>query len=140
VRPLLRQALENPKQLQTNITESMPKALFALLPVFALILSAFYRGRRFADHLYFAIHLHAFIFVALILSDLVKFTQSVPLSMVVGIAALLWLPIYGHLSLRRVYGGSQGTTLLKELGIGALYALVSVPTMVLATLWAAWRG
>src|SRR5262249_23260074 len=122
IRPLLRQALENPKQLQANVMEAMPKALFALLPLFALILSAFYRGRRFADHLYFAIHLHAFIFVALIANDLVKFTQSVPLSLGASIVVLLWVPIYAHLSLRRVYGGSQAATLLKELGIGALYA------------------
>jgi hypothetical protein len=140
VRPLLRQALENPKQLQANIMDAMPKALFALLPAFALILSVFYRGRRFADHLYFAIHLHAFLFVALTINDLVKFTESVPLSFATGVVVLLWVPIYSHLSLRRVYGGSQGSTLLKELGIGALYAAVSVPAMVLATLWAALRA
>jgi hypothetical protein len=140
IRPLLQQALQNPKQLQANVMEAMPKALFALLPVFALIVSVFYRRRRFADHLYFAIHLHAFVFVALMLSDLVKFTQSVPLSMAVAIVVLLWVPIYGHLSLRRVYGGSQGSTLLKELGIGALYAVAGVPAMIAATVWAASRG
>jgi hypothetical protein len=140
IRPLLQQALDNPKQLQSNVMEAMPKALFALLPVFALILAAFYRRRRFADHLYFAIHLHAFVFVVLMLSDLVKFTQSVALSAVCGIVVLLWLPVYGHLSLRRVYGGSQTSTLLKELGIGALYAVAAVPAMVAATVWAASRG
>jgi Protein of unknown function (DUF3667) len=140
IRPLLRQALENPKQLQANVIEAMPKALFGLLPVFALILSAFYRRRRFADHLYFAIHLHAFIFIALMVTDLVKFTHSVPLSLGASIVALLWVPIYAHLSLRRVYGGSRGATLLKELGIGALYGAASVPAMVAAVAWAASRG
>ena len=139
IRPLMQQALKDPKQLQANIFQSMPKALFALLPVFALILSLFYRGRRFADHLYFAIHLHAFVFVALIANDLVKFLKVPALSIVCGILVLLWLPIYGHLALRRVYGGTQISTLGKELGIGALYAVACVPAVVAVAVWVATR-
>jgi hypothetical protein len=140
IRPLMRQALQDPKALQANIFAAMPKALFALLPVFALIVSLFYRGRRFADHLYFAIHLHAFVFVALILNDLVKFTRLPALSMVCGILALLWLPTYAHFAFRRVYGGSQLSTLLRELGISALYAAASVPAVVAVAVWVASRA
>jgi len=140
LRPLIRQALKDPKQLEANILEAMPKALFALLPVFALILSLFYRGRRFADHLYFAIHLHAFVFVALILNDLVKFTRVLTLSVVCGLVVFLWLPVYAHLALRRVYGGSQLSTLAKELGISILYAFASIPAIVLLVVWVAARS
>lgn len=137
LRPLVQRAAENPKQLQTDVFQAMPKALFALLPVFALILSLFYRGRRFADHLYFAIHVHAFLFIAFILNDLTKFLGMVWLSVASGIVVLLWLPLYGHLALRRVYGGSQMSTFLKELGIGALYAAASVPMWFFLALWVA---
>ena len=117
-------------------SKAMPKALFALLPVFALILALFYRGRRFADHLYFAIHVHAFVFIALILNELTKFTHAGALGRRVDVV-LLWLPLYGHLALRRVYGGSQMATLLKETGIGVLYAAASVPMWFLLALWVA---
>jgi hypothetical protein len=140
LRPLIQQALKDPKQLQTNIFEAMPKALFALLPVFAFILSLFYRGRRFADHLYFAIHLHAFVFVALIMNDVVKFTRVLALSLVCGLLVFLWLPVYAHLALRRVYGGSQVGTFVKELGISILYAFASIPAVVLLAIFVASRA
>lgn len=140
LRPLVQRVAENPKQLQTDVFQAMPKGLFALVPVFAVILAVFYRGRRFADHLYFAIHLHAFVFVALILNELTKFTGLVWLTAVSGIVVLLWLPIYGHLALRRMYGGSQASTLLKELGIGTLYAVASVPMWLALAVWVASRS
>lgn len=135
LRPLMRQAASDPARLQQNIFNVMPKALFALLPVFAGILALFYRRRPFTDHLYFAIHLHAFVFVALALNELAKFAHWLPLSIACGIGVLLWLPIYGHLALRSVYGGTQKQTLLKELGIGALYAVASVPMWLALALW-----
>ncbi|MGH7617222.1 MAG: DUF3667 domain-containing protein [Gemmatimonadaceae bacterium] len=139
-RPLALQAANDPAALQRNVFSALPKALFALLPVFAGILALFYRGRRYTDHLYFAIHLHAFVFIALGLTELAKFTGSEALTDACGAVTLLWLPIYGHLALRRVYSGSQVSTLLKELGIGALYAAVSIPAVMLLAIWVASRS
>jgi hypothetical protein len=140
LRPLVQRVADNPKQLQADVLQAMPKGLFALLPVFALLLALFYRGRRFADHLYFAIHVHAFVFIAFILTELTKLTHVAALSIVGSTIVLLWLPIYGHLALRRVYGGSPAMTLLKETGIGLLYAAASVPMWFLLALWVAGRG
>ena len=41
LRPLMRRVSSDPKGLQSEMFASMPKALFALLPVFALILTVF---------------------------------------------------------------------------------------------------
>ena len=49
---------------------------------------------------------------------------------VVGVAVLLWLPAYTHLALRRVYGGSFGATLVKELVLSALYAAAAIPVLL----------
>ena len=65
LRPLMRRAIEDPGGFKRGIFKTMPKMLFALLPVFAGIIALFYRGRKYPEHLYFAIHLHAFIFLAL---------------------------------------------------------------------------
>ena len=140
LRPIFRRAVASPKQFQSDVLASMPKALFALLPVFAGIVALFYRGRRFADHLYFALHVHAFAFVALSLNEAAKFTQWFPLVFLGGVTVLLWLPLYTHWSLRRVYGGSQLGTLLNELGIGALYCAASIPALVALAYWVAVRS
>jgi len=46
-----------------------------------------------------------------------------------------WIPIYATLSFRRVYGGSLGRTLVKELGIFAIYALTAAAAMVVTVYW-----
>lgn len=89
--------------------------LFVLLPIFAGILALFYRGRKYPEHLYFAIHLHAFIFLALSVSELLKFTQSAPLVGGVSLVVSIWSPIYATLAFRRAYGGSLARTVVKEL-------------------------
>jgi hypothetical protein len=139
LRPLMRRVSTDAKSFQNDVFASMPKALFALLPVFAGILTLFYRKRRFAEHLYFALHVHAFIFIALTFAAVVKLAHVKPLEVAVGIAVLVWLPIYAHLSFRRVYGGSHAALLLKEIGIGALYVAASIPTVVLLAIWVASR-
>ena len=54
---------------------------------------------------------------------------------VTGLVTFFWAPLYAHFSLRRVYGGSNGSTLLKELGIGALYGAVYTPAVVALAMW-----
>lgn len=137
LRPLMQRVSADSKGFQDEMFASLPKALFALLPVFAGIVALFYRRRHFSEHLYFAFHLHAFIFVALSVAAVVKLAHVVPLEVVAGIGVLVWLPVYAHLAFRRVYGGSAGQTLLKEVGIGALYVAASIPAIVVLALWVA---
>jgi hypothetical protein len=103
----------------------MPRVLFALVPVFAAIVALFYRRRKYPEHLYFAIHLHAFIFVALSLSALAKLTRIALIMSVVKFAALAAIPIYATIAFRRNYGGSMSKTITKEIAIGTLYSLAS---------------
>jgi hypothetical protein len=141
LRPVIRRMMKDPAALQADVFSSIPKALFVLLPVFAGILAVFYRKRRYAEHLFYALHLHAFAFAALTLTALTKYTHSVLTSTIVGVVVLvLWLPFYTHRSLRRVYGGSFGATMIKEVGIGALYFAATIPALVLLAMWVAWRA
>ncbi len=134
-RPALRRLASDPKGFQDDFVAVMPKLMFGLLPVFALILALFYRGRGFVEHLYFTIHVQTFFFIALGLGVAARFTHLVAATVVTGIVTFLWAPLYAHYSLRRVYGESNGKTLLKELGIGALYAAVYIPSVVALALW-----
>jgi len=134
MRPVLRRAIADSKGLQRSIVQAMPRMLFALLPVFAAIVALFYRRRKYPEHLYFAIHLHAFIFLTLVLMELSKFTRNAAVTSVVGVFVLATIPTYSALALRRTYGGTIAGTLAKEAGIGFLYILASGGAF-LVTIW-----
>jgi hypothetical protein len=130
MQPFLRRIIRDPVGFRRDVLEAMPRMLFALLPVFALIVAIFYRGRKYPEHFYFAIHLHAFVFVALAIAELTKFTRSTALVSAAGLLAVLAIPLYSTLALRRVYDGSLARTLAKEIGIGVSYAVVSAAAFV----------
>ena len=123
MRPLLRRSVLDPAGYKRGIFEAMPRVLFVLVPVFAAIVALFYRHRKYPEHLYFAIHLHAFIFVALSLSALAKFTHVGIVMNAVKFAAVLSIPIYAIVAYRRNYGGSLAMTIAKGLAIGTMYAV-----------------
>src|SRR6266516_4934320 len=92
MQPFLRRAVTDPAGFKHGIVETMPKMLFALLPVLAGIMALFYRGRKYPEHLYFAIHLQAFTFIALGLTELAKFTRIPVLAMLASGVAVIWIP------------------------------------------------
>jgi hypothetical protein len=126
-RPLMRRGIEDPEGYKESVRRIVPRTFFALLPVYAGIVALFYRRRNYPEHLYFAIHLHAFVFLALMLPDLAKLFGSKRVAGTVGAAALVWVIGYSLVALKRVYGGSWGGTVLRSVGIMALYGLIGLP-------------
>jgi hypothetical protein len=135
MRPFLTRAVQDPGGFKRRMIETMPRMLFVLLPIFAGILALFYRGRKYPEHLYFAIHLHAFIFLALAVAALTKFTQMPILVAAVGLIAFVWIPVYATLAFRRVYGESLSRTLMKEVAIGAIYCVTAAVGFVVLIFW-----
>jgi uncharacterized protein DUF3667 len=135
MQPFLRRAVTDPAGFKRGIVQTMPKMLFALLPVFAAIVALFYRGRKYPEHLYFAIHLQAFTFVALGLTALAKFTRIPVLAMLASAVAVIWIPTYATLAFRRVYGGSLVGTVAKEIGIAAIYLVTWIAAFILMIYW-----
>ncbi len=137
LRPVLRRGVTDPNGLKKGLLTSMPRVLFALVPVFAAIVGLFFRARKYPEHLYFGLHLHAFIFAALTVTALAKFTYIVPLAGVVSVSMALWIVIYAILALRHVYRESRAGTIAKAAGIGALYSIAGAVAMVGLVYWAA---
>ncbi|HEY4130944.1 MAG TPA: DUF3667 domain-containing protein [Gemmatimonadaceae bacterium] len=125
LQPLLRRSVLDPAGFKRGILDAMPRLLFALVPVFAAIVAIFYRGRKYPEHLYFAIHLQAFVFIALSFSAVVKLTQVAPLMTAARVLAVASIPIYSTYAFRRTYGGSSAVTLVKQACIGVIYALLA---------------
>ena len=90
-------------------------AMFVLLPSFALWLKLAYRNRRlrYTEHLVFALHVHAFWFVALMF--------TLPSWGLLTAAALLTVPVYTLAAMKRVYGGRLWPRLLRACVVSALY-------------------
>jgi len=139
LQPLLRRVVLDPTGFRSAMLQLFPRVLFALVPVFALIVGVFYRQRHYPEHLYFGLHLHAFLFFALTLAAVSKLAGSM-ISSVVGVGVFAWIVYYGVQSLRRVYGGSVPATLLKSIGISLLYGMASIVGVIGAAYVAAVWG
>ena len=140
LRPLIVRAVGDPQGFKRSMIETMPRALFVLVPVFAAIVALFYRGRRYPEHLYFSLHLHAFVFAALAVGALGRFTRVPAIASVTGTLAFWWAIGYAVLAFRRVYKESLGRTLAKFVGIGAIYAVAGMVVLTGAVFWTAYFG
>ena len=103
-----------------------PQVLFVLLPVFALLLKAFYvfKRRLYMEHLIVAMHSHAFILLSLLVLIALDLLRIQVAPHIVGLGTLLgllrdagwvWLVAYLFLMQKRVYGQGWPMTTLKYL-------------------------
>ena len=120
-------------QLSKTFFSYGPYALFALMPVFALLLKLLYlgTGRRYGAHLLFALHANAFAFAMLALQVIVPSGWGF-----VHFAMLAWLVIYLPLAMRRVYGGGRLLTLLRWIVLMLLHS-ICIGVAIAATLGSA---
>ena len=136
VRPLLRAVASDPIGFRARVLTIMPRVFFALLPVFAVIIALFYRGRRFPTSLVFAVHLHAFAFAAFTLSEAAKLTGSIGFEVAVSGVMTVVFAAYALLALRAVFGGSWPATVVKAAAIGVVYLIASLPAFAIILAWA----
>ena len=97
--------------------------------------------RYYAEHLLFVLHFHSFVFLVLIVSEIMErltpVPVPVPLSVTLGIVMTLYVPIYLFKSLRRVYGQSKTVTVLKFLPLLLAYLFGVSIILLIAALFAA---
>lgn len=107
-------------------------AMFLLVPIFAAWLKLAYLNRRlrYAEHLVFALHLHAFWFAAVLLALL-------PLPGL-EIAAFLAMPAYAVLASHRFYGGRWWTTCLRNAAVALAYGITLLCALAMVAVWAFW--
>lgn len=118
------------RQVPRRFVGHWGSAMFALLPLYALLLKLVYLNRRmrWSEHLVFALHLHAFIFAMVLL-------QLVPVAPLQAVA-LAAMPIYSVAALQVVYGGRWWATTLRVLVLGLSYLLALVTALAVVAVWA----
>jgi hypothetical protein len=117
------------KEFSEALIHNIPKLMFFLLPVFALILKLVYVRRKIYlfDHAIFTLHFHSFIFLFFTLLLLVSLFVTVPnLYLFAFLATLTYLLI----AMRKVYRQSWGKTTVKLLTILFLYSFIGIFVMV----------
>ena len=113
------------------VTAKLPYAVFLLVPLFAFNTRLLFwrRGRLYSEHFLFAMHLHAFVFLTLVVSFWFSTETAAPM--------LFWA-WWGYLllALRRVFGGRwwvQGLrALLLIVSHSLLLAVVTILTIVVS--------
>ena len=108
---------------------ALPKAVFLLVPVFALLVALVERkkGHVYVSHLVFSLHLHAFFFAVALLASSFPERWDTP----VGSVAVLVAVAYAFRALRVVYGDGAWRASFKVLAVGAGYLVAVMLTVSL---------
>lgn len=117
------------------VEHNLERAMFLFLPLLALVMKPLYLEppRHYVEHLLLLLHNHAFLFVMLGLSALLKMSTASDIVLgPVDTAITLYVPIYFYLAMRRVYGQGRWLTLSKLGALGSTYFFLGL-VMWLAT-------
>jgi len=112
----------NPAALNGPLTDWIPRALFLLMPIYALLLALFYIRQRkdffFVDHLIFSLTVHTFTFVALI--------GAAALAQVLSGETVAWIlffaiGVYIFIGMKRFYAQGWTITTVKFAAVSFIY-------------------
>jgi hypothetical protein len=107
------------------MADELPRLMFVLLPMFALLLKLAYWKRLYFDHIIFSIHLHSAAYVVLALMlPLEQVASEHWLPMVIQIVLFAYFLAYFVVALRRVYHSTWIIASAKSLVILIGYMVV----------------
>jgi hypothetical protein len=140
---------EDPDLLRNAFYSALPTALFVLVPVFALLLKILYvyQRRLYMEHLVAALHGHAFVCaMLLVLMAMTSFESllgsppwlAAPMGWLEWLA-LMWIPAYLWLHLKRVSGQGWFATSVNFAILGlaevVLLSIVATFALLAALVW-----
>jgi hypothetical protein len=136
---------ENRREILRTAGWEAAAVMVLLVPVFALLMQVAYSrsGKPYAQHLVFALDYFAAILFAETLSTVVDPFNVTALSVLAGLAVLVWVSWYTIKAMESFYGGTTGETILKATIVGLGYLVVYTALMTsfaAATLYLAERS
>jgi Protein of unknown function (DUF3667) len=114
----------DPAPFFARVLAWLPRVLFLLLPLFALLLKWLYirSGTLYVAHAIFSLHEHAFAFLYIAAANLVGL---IPHSGCLKSILFLALPVHLVLALKRLYGQRWPITIVKATTLGVLHGVVT---------------
>ncbi len=108
IKKLASEGKTGPKMFLKSMIDQIPKVMFFLLPLFALLLKLFYIRHKilYINHFVFALHIHAVFFLYLLIPVFIPDNT-------VFLVVIILLMVYQLLAFRRVYRQSYVKTIVK---------------------------
>ena len=124
-------AMRTPEQLQHTTQAAIPKAMFVLVPLFAALIGVVYRDRRrkYPQHLAFALHVHAALFLTLSLMLVGRLVPSNAASGIVQLLLLIPFAIYLVRATRAVYDGTRAQAIWRLTLASTMYFVAFLATL-----------
>ena len=112
------------KQFIKSVYQNIPKMMFILLPLFALLIKLFYFRLKplYVETIIFSLHFHSFAFLVFAVNGLLR-VFGVLDDLFETLAALI-IAVYLVLSLRAVFKQKYGVTILKFFTLGFTYSIL----------------
>jgi hypothetical protein len=114
-----------------TLRSNIPAMMLCCIPLFAFVLKILYFGKRrfYVEHLVYALHIHTFFYMAVIITSLAVMGANRTVPALAGwISGLMTCAIVVQvfLSIRRVYGQGWFLTLVKFVFGGIVYCVILV--------------
>lgn len=114
--------------------EQLPRLMFLLMPVFALLLKAAFHGRLYFDHLIFAVHTHSAMYVLLgLMLPFEQLASQNRLALLIQLSLLVYMLAYFVVAVHRVYGTNWPASAARFLGVIVVYVVVLSMTIEAAS-------
>lgn len=112
-----------------DFLHKIPKMMFLLLPLFALILKLVYinKEKYYYEHLIYSFHIHSAIFLSILFTMLLQWATGfvMDVSGWLSFLCIVYIMWYIYRSLRTFYGSTRWVTLLKIFFLFFCYNLVA---------------
>jgi len=107
------------------MSNELPRLMFVLLPIFALLLKLAFPKRLFFDHIVYSLHLHSVAYVVLaFMLPLESLATKYWAALIAQVAVFAYFLIYFVASLRRVYGSGWAIACVKSIAILLGYLVI----------------
>lgn len=126
-----KRANAEPEKAQSVLFHNFPRALFLLLPVFALLLQVafFDKKRYFIEHLVFSLHTHTFAFLVFLGMWAAAWLPG-KATLVLDLLLLGTLPVHLAVGLRRRYDLGWPRALASLAVLGAAYGIILLAALL----------
>lgn len=128
------EVMDNPGRLAEQTQKWIPRMMFVLLPVYALLLGLVYLWRRqffFFDHLIVSLHFHSALFLAMSVGMLASYLVGPGW---VTLALLLYSNWYLYRLNRVVYGRGVYSSALRVLTLDSIYFCILLSALLTAVI------
>ncbi len=112
-------------RLGKDIGDAVSLVMLILMPMFAALTWLAWRGvlGSYADHLVFAMHVHASLFASMAMAEVLSLVGSQTIAVLAGVGVLVYSTWYCAAAFKRVLGGTGAQLFVRSMLVGITYGI-----------------